>query len=807
MKDKILKLTGHKDLKSFYDQFPTEESFIAKYGAKLKKAGLGDMLKGVSPETPGKLIQGFQKLKAEKEKRKSLDQWADVTGLVSEVAGLRSEEPERKYVRPEDVVNSGEEFFPIYGVGTNVLKHGGEIQNTYAPNTLYDDLEYTPLKKAVNGEWMKGTPFGEYAEKYADPLSNLISSIGGENAGGDIGGTIGETAGTMLGGPIGGFVGKLGGQAIGALIDRNPAKIKKARKEINQNIGQIGMMNNIAGVQQQYSSFMEEGGQITNPQLITKFGEHSVKDLLDLRTGGNIRQNSTSELDDYAFGGDLKVYNGEAEPISYNPYTESETIMFRGPSHENGGMPIKYGNSPVEVEGGEPAVKMKDGGNSESLVVFGNLQIPNGMLEDPNAKGKKFKNYIADLAKTENRANKTMTSSLKMIDEIDAATSFDKLKLSSLKANIMGSEMKLKDIADKKEKAANIQNAINQTAEEQGLLADDLAKGKITKAKYGKKMAANGIQDFKFSTERPKQSAWDATRPMNDELTYYPSEFEVDAEEDIKPEDWMMKEELFTGKKDKKKFDWEKAIDKGLTAAKSMVPYLRPSDVEDIDPRQYAAELSALTDDVEPVYAQTRQPKFVTPQNISLQDILNENIADFRATEKLLANNPAALAMLNAQKYAANQKVLGEQFRMNQAEKQRVAETNRLIQDEVEKQNLQILDTQQYRQALAKSKTKAVTRKALESISNKYLQNQLENRKLQAYENLYNYRFDEKGRAINMNAPYEWNLSGNKPYSNDLPKNKQYSYTMDEFGNLVKEDIKAKPKSRNGSIVRALKNF
>lgn len=807
MKDKILKISGHKDLKSFYSEFPDEASFIAKYGKQLKKAGLGDMLKGVSPETPGKLIQGFQQLKAEKQKRKSLEQWADVTDVVSQAAGLRPEDPERKYVRPEDVINSGEEFFPIYGVGTNVLKHGGEIQNTYAPNTLYDDLEYTPLKKAVNGEWMKGTPFGDYAEKYADPLSNTISAISGENAGGDIGGTIGETAGTMLGGPIGGFVGKLGGQAIGALIDRNPAKIKKARKEINQNIGQIGMMNNIAGVQQQYSSFMEEGGQITNPQLITKFGEHSVKDLLDLRTGGNIRQNSTSELDDYAFGGDLKVYKGEAEPLSYNPYTESETIMFRGPSHENGGMPIKYGNSPVEVEGGEPAVKMKDGGNSESLVVFGNLQIPNGMLQDPNAKGKKFKNYIADLAKTENKANKTMNSSLKMIDEVDATTSFDKLKLSSLKANIMGSEMKLKDIANKKEKAANVQNAINQTAEEQGLLADDLAKGKITKAKAGKTIGKDGL-NFKFSTERPKQSAWDATKPISEDLTYYPSEFEVDAEEDIKPEDWMMKEEIFTGKK-KKKFDWEKALDKGLTAAKSMMPYLRPSDMEDIDPRQYAAELTALTDQVEPVYAQTRQPKFVTPQNISLQDVLNENIADFRATEKLLANNPAALAMLNAQKYAANQKVLGEQFRMNQAERQRVAETNRAIQDEVEKQNLQILDTQQYRQALAKSKTKEQLHNALKSISEKMVMGDRDRDFGRMEEQRHDYRTDSLGRFINMNAPYEFIIheagSTNTDTKGIITIGGQ-KYRPIDYDNKTGTPTKFE-KVRNGAIVKALKNY
>ena len=62
-------------------------------------------------------------------------------------------------------------------------------------------------------------------------------------------------------------------------------------------------------------------------------------------------------------------------------------------------------------------------------------------------------------------------------------------------------------------------------------------------------------------------------------------------------------------------------------------------------------------------------PQLRNPYDISLQDILNENQADYRSQQRMIGNNPAAQSMLNAQKYAANQKVLGEQFRLNQANK------------------------------------------------------------------------------------------------------------------------------------------
>jgi len=193
------------------------------------------------------------------------------------------------------------------------------------------------------------------------------------------------------------------------------------------------------------------------------------------------------------------------------------------------------------------------------------------------------------------------------------------------------------------------------------------------------------------------------------------------------------------------KIDW-------MTFANQIIPYLRPSNALPLDPRQLAGEMLALaTNQVEPVQVQTIQPQLNVPFDISLQEIINENEADYRATQRMVGYNPAALAALNAEKYAANQKVLGEQFKLNQAMKDKVYAENRDLLNQANLNNLQAFDQQYSRQQEALSNTKATSQAALSSIASKYMQNQLENRTLQTYENLYNYRFDPRFRAMNMN--------------------------------------------------------
>jgi hypothetical protein len=251
-------------------------------------------------------------------------------------------------------------------------------------------------------------------------------------------------------------------------------------------------------------------------------------------------------------------------------------------------------------------------------------------------------------------------------------------------------------------------------------------------------------------------------------------------------------------------FGWQYAYNTAL-------PFLRPSNQLELDPTQLSGEMFALANNqVEPVFAQSYKPMLSTPFDISLQDQLNANQADYNATQRLVGYNPAALSQLNAQKYAANSAVLGQQTRLNQAEKARVYEANRNILNDAQLKNIGIYDQQMVRQSQALSNTKAQTQVALNSIADKYSKNRLENRTLGVYENLYNYRYDPRFRAINMNPLQQWNMAGNplagnmsSGSSSQLPEGWEVLY--DASGQPKKvEKIK---NAKNGNIVKAIKNL
>jgi hypothetical protein len=860
----------------------------------------------------GKVIEGIQQLKEEKKALQRAQQSQAVSDVMLQASRTRPEQTQRRYVRPEDVTNTGEEFFPIYGVGTNVLaKNGktiggipGEITNTFAPNTIYDNLGYEPLsdseryKQFINGGKLTKAQDGltSFAEAGGgDFASNLITSIGGENAGGNIGGTIGKAAGTAIGGPVGGMIGQVGGQLIGSLINRKPQKTKAAQKATQKNIQTMALQQGIQGVQGANTSFMKNGGEASEyawishtwqPQKIVKFGEHNVSDLLKppadadmLRAGGHLKEYTppseramSTERPDMELGGELQTHwGGYAEPMSYNPFLPDggETIMFRGQSHEesdgkgNTGIGITYGQNPVEVERGEPAMKLKDGSTGDSsLVVFGNLKIPSQLLGDPNAKGKNFKRYVEKLSKVEAKQNKLVEKSVDGLDNLDVQTPFDRLKFNSLEANMFGANMKLKDIAEKKMNAAALQSAMNDTIEEFGLKTTD--KGNIM-AKLGASImkAQTGIEAMETVPEQKKtgkhyggvtdadveslkaRNPWYNWKNFNPEKKASVKDFQeafnqkakqLGLKVRLKPDGKLGKQTVSAkslygeaapakapvtesisslpdvtvtstkpskvksveqtpsaeATENKKKFPWQ-------TIFNQVLPYLRPTDAEALDPNQLMGEMYALaTNQLEPVRAQLFQPELSVPYDISLQDILNENEATFRAQQRILGYNPAAQSQLNAQKYAANQKVLGEQFRMNQAMKDQVFRENRNLLNQAKLQNLGTLDQQYVRQEQARSNTKATTQAALNSIAAKYAQNRLENRTLQTYENLYNYRFDPRFRAMNMNplVDFEGMIANASPSQ------------LEDFKKALEAKTKKGTKeSKNGSIVKALKSI
>ena len=911
------------------------------------------------------VLGGLKAWQAEKQAALEAEQARRVSDVALKASLTRPEKPQRKYVRPEDYITSGNEFYPVYGVGTNVLAKNGamlqdggfiggnqtEIQNTYAPEDLYEDLGYEPLNDSNKLKSFQAgggvTPPSNFSSFMTGgggtALASLAGAASGNNAGSQIGGGLGSGIGMAVGGPLGGMVGNVLGTAIGGALDPNAKKQEREQRLLNSNMQKMQIQQGVASIQANNASFMEDGGYISNdwtPQVISMFGDHSPEDVYDfahegmqsLRTGGNVRQNNMFQQDQYALGGELKTHwGGTAETMSYNPYLpgSGETVMFRGKSHEerspNGetGIGITYGGNPVEVERGEPMVELEEGGVVDPMtgevkksgVVFGNLKIPNqyiDLLGDKAAKGKKFKNYVANLSKGEATQNKLIEKSTKELNELEPTTIFDKLKLTALQANIDGANMKLKSFADKKINAASLQNAINDTAEENGFDADALAKGQIKEAKFGGKFsqAKEGKEVPKYTSEAeaiaagytkksngkwtklikgadgstkeaavaealveiPKGQSktkagfygkvtpemfeqtkqnnpwfeWDNFDPNNPrDVEYFQRSFNTKAKQ-IGSTARIRPDAAFGEQTASAKLDTDKVKSKGagteeiaeveslptkpvpyarskfLDIAGQILPFLRPTDQMPLEGQQLYPEMFAMaTNQLEPVQAQSYQPQLSTPYDISYQDQLNANQSDYRATQRAIGYNPAAMAQLNAQKYKANQSVLGEQFRANQAMKDKVYGENRNILNDAKLKNLAIYDQQYERQAQALSNTKATAQAAISSIADKYSKNKLENRTLGVMENMYNYRFDPSGRAINMNAPWQANIptvGAGQAGQRQVPvykDGKLDSYQLETFDpnkeeSTENEDVKVKPigeKKRNGSIVKAFKNF
>ena len=270
-----------------------------------------------------------------------------------------------------------------------------------------------------------------------DAISQLTAGLGspkgqGISGGGKIGGGIGSTLGTIVGGPVGGMIGKFAGQTIGNVLDKKAEKTLRYQDQTDQNMTAMALGQGARGLQGQNASYMRDGG-MANPQIINQFGNYKLSQLLQpdptmdtLRAGGHLKNYTPPSeramytgREQFAMGGDLETHwGGYAEPMSYNPYLPDggETVMFRGKSHDesdgkgNTGIGITYGDSPVEVERGEPALQLRNGSDGDnSLTVYGNLVIPKmgaEMIGSSKAAGRKFKNYVADLSKTEKKQNK-----------------------------------------------------------------------------------------------------------------------------------------------------------------------------------------------------------------------------------------------------------------------------------------------------------------------------------------------------------------------------------------------------------------
>lgn len=241
---------------------------------------------------------------------------------------------------------------------------------------------------------------------------------------------------------------------------------------------------------------------------------------------------------------------------------------------------------------------------------------------------------------------------------------------------------------------------------------------------------------------------------------------------------------------------------KGLLgeAYNELLPYIRPTNKLPLDPFQLMGEQLALATNVlEPVQAQTFKPMLETrAPKMSAQEALNKNQADFNAMARQIGNNPAALSMLAAQKQAADRQTIAQVEAANIQQEMAANNRNIAMLNDASLKNLAILDTQYQRQAGAKANTKAQAQAALNSIASKIGQNKLENFQSGVMQNMYNYRFGPQGRIINYNPLAKFQIPNIADMSDEQVRELQEALD------------KRKPKdnkSRNGSIVKAIKNL
>jgi len=799
----------------------------------------------------GQIFGGLSALDAEKEQRRQATQMRMVSDIALKASGTRPEKRERKWVRPEDNIVDGNALFPVNGVGTNVLtKHGGNIQKNKKAQTgaALNNFGSMGFSSTSGLSSMSGgasaTPWGAIGQVGG----KMAGTATGDNAGGSIGGGIGGAIGSIWG-PAGQAIGQIGGTLIGGLLDKNPKRIKREQEATMRNTMSMALNNAAPSVQAGYASYLEKGGSI-------------------YANGGPI-------------DGELQLYEGNAETMSNNPYLpgQGETVMFRGPSHAEGGMDISYGGNPVEVEGGETGTVLPSSEGGENLTIYGDIPIPFG-----EHKGTKFKNAIANLSKKENKYNKMLE---KFSDSKDPLH----------KGIIMGADNQLKAIATEKMELAELQKAINNTAEELGNVDPvKMLKGKLVPNKIGGKLAKYGKTTTDETTKIPESDVteadalryvpsgqhnngmyygkvnqqmfeetkqenpwydWDTFNPKDKRsILHYQNEFNrlaksIGSRAYIEPDGLFGEQTASTrigvgnkpvtsigvggpdklnlapGQTAKTPIDNQYGVipykrNPWIDGFNTVLPFLRPTDQEPLDGNQLLGEMYAMSNNqLEPVQAQTYQPDLGIPYDISYQDQLNANQADYRSMQRMVGYNPAAQGALNAQKYEANSKVLAEQFRANQAMKDRVYGENRNTLNDAKLKNLGIYDQQYTRQAQALSNTKATSQAVLNSISDKIMKNKLENRILGVYENMYNYRYDAAGRAINMNPLFQPNI----PQKYAPQGDPNYIPVTDKDGNITEYKYIGEPKYKtpginpnakhgkslkstlNSSIVKAYKNI
>lgn len=477
------------------------------------------------------------------------------------------------------------------------------------------------------------------------------------------------------------------------------------------------------------------------------------------------------------------IWGGGYKMLSYNPFDQG-VIEFIGKSHDKGGIGINYQGTPIEVEGKETAIKDKKG----DVHIMGNMNVP--------GTNKKFKDVIKDLAYYEKKSFDTYAKSAEIIPTLHPESSrSDKLAFNSHYLNMLGSLKRLENYSEIKNIIADYQQAVLDTAKERNLDPINFSKGTLKKSKNHDtskshfndggtiafsnphrishfEMANDNSYDIidmyytggKIKKKKSKKNTKDNGRgesmtkmPEGGELPFIP--YRPFTSIPTPPTVDLSYPLLRRG--------YLPAINYRPATVPPVTPTVNLDNLPELGVRkvdlprntstdnnkrqentglrfaEIAPEIFALAENY-PVYPQAKYytPEQYVPYSTSYQDLLNQNLSTFNYLARLQRNNPGALSALAARKYEADTKVMGEQYRQNQANLAQTYDKNIALQNQAAMENLRIADTQYARQQQAISATKNLDIEALSSIASKFLQNRLESKTLDVYSNVMGYQFN-----------------------------------------------------------------
>lgn len=174
--------------------------------------------------------------------------------------------------------------------------------------------------------------------------------------------------------------------------------------------------------------------------------------------------------------------------------------------------------------------------------------------------------------------------------------------------------------------------------------------------------------------------------------------------------------------------------------------WLSPLAIEQIAPEL----LTVATNKRQAVPQLSYQPELKQTFDISYQLGRNENQSSFNQVAKIAENtgNVDALSALAANLYKANEQYNMQEVQGNAQQKLGVYGQNVDNLNDAKLKNLQLIESQQNKQAAADYNTWKTDIAAFTSMAGKELQNKLENKTYNAYANLFkHYGFDKKGNV------------------------------------------------------------